>query len=72
MSTTVEQRPARKTDNNANQTRHYVVLAIAIAIGLLGTFLRFAQDSFMLSMVSNVLLLIGWIIAFAVVFRIMK
>jgi len=72
MSTTVEQRPAKKTDNNANQTQHYQTLAVAVVIGLIGTFLRFAQDSFTLSMISNLLLLIGWIIVFRVVFRIMK
>jgi len=72
MSTTIEQRPAKKTDNNANETRHYVILTIAIAIGLVGVFLRFVQDSFTLSMVSNILLAIGWLIAFRVVFRILK
>lgn len=72
MATTVEQRPAKKTDNNANKTSHYVTLIIAVVIGLVGTFLRFAQDSFTLSMISNVLLAIGWIIVFRVIFRILK
>ena len=72
MATTVEQRPAKKTDNNANQTHYYVTLAIAVAIGLAGTFVRFIQDSFLFSTISNILLAIGWIIVFRVVFRIMK
>ena len=72
MATTVEQRPAKKTDNNANNTSHYVTLAVAVVIGLVGTFLRFVQDSFTLSMISNVLLAIGWIIVFRVIFRILK
>lgn len=72
MASTVEQRPAKKTDNNANETGHYVTLAIAVAIGLAGTFLRFVQESFTMSMISNVLLAIGWIIVFRVVFRILK
>lgn len=72
MATTVEQRPARKTDNNANKTSHYTTLIVAVVIGLAGTFLRFLQDSFTLSMISNVLLLIGWIIVFRVIFRILK
>lgn len=72
MATTVEQRPAKKTDNNANQTHYYVTLAVAVAIGLAGTFVRFIQDSFLFSTISNILLAIGWIIVFRVVFRIMK
>lgn len=72
MATTLEKRPARKTENNANETRHYVTLAVAVAIGMVGTFLRFAQDSTLLSVISWVLLAIGWLIAFRVVFRIMK
>lgn len=62
----------RKTDNNANQTQYYFTLVVAVILGLAGTFLRFLQDSFMLSMVSNVLLLVGWIIVFRTVFKIIK
>lgn len=72
MATALEKTPPRKTDNNANQTHYYVTLAIAVAIGLAGTFLRFIQDSALLSAISNILLAIGWFIVFRVVFRIMK
>ncbi|MBK1439573.1 hypothetical protein JHJ32_06225 [Parapedobacter sp. ISTM3] len=72
MATTLEKTPPRKTDNEANQTRHYVTLAIAVAIGLAGTFFRFVQDSFLISTISNILLALGWFIVFRVVFRIMK
>ncbi|MGK6352384.1 hypothetical protein [Parapedobacter sp. DT-150] len=72
MATTLEKRPPRKTDNEANQTQHYVTLAIAVAIGLAGTFFRFIHDSFLFSTVSNILLALGWFIVFRVVFRIMK
>lgn len=48
------------------------MLIVAVVIGLAGTFLRFLQDSFTLSMISNVLLLIGWLIVFRVIFRILK
>ncbi len=72
MATTIEKTSPKKTDNNANQTRHYVTLAIAVAIGMVGTFLRFVQDSSLLSAISNILLAIGWIIVFRVIFRIMK
>ena len=72
MATALEKTPPRKTENNANQTHYYVTLAIAVAIGLAGTFLRFLQDSALLSAISNILLAIGWFIVFRVVFRIMK
>jgi hypothetical protein len=72
MATTLEKTPARKTDNNANQTHYYVTLTIAVAIGLAGTFFRFVNDSFLVSAISNILLALGWFIVFRVVFRIMK
>lgn len=72
MATTLEKRPARKTENNANETHYYVTLAVAVAIGMVGTFLRFVQDSTLLSAISWILLAIGALIAFRVVFRIMK
>lgn len=72
MPTTFENRTSRTTDNNANQTSHYWVLALAIAIGLAGTFLRFVHESTLMSAVSNILLLIGSVIAFRIVFKIMK
>lgn len=72
MATSIEQRPAKKTDNNANQTHYYVTLIIAVAIGLVGTFLRFLADSFTLSMISNVILAFAWFIVFRTVFKIMK
>lgn len=72
MASSVEQTRVRKTDNNANQTGYYLTLVVAVILGLAGTFLRFLQDSFTLSMISNLLLLIGWIIVFRTVFKIMK
>ncbi len=72
MPTTFENRTSRKTDNNANQTSHYWVLTLAIALGLAGTFLRFVHESTLMSTISNILLAIGWLIAFRIVFKIMK
>ncbi|WP_090971013.1 hypothetical protein [Parapedobacter composti] len=72
MATTLEKTPARKTDNNANKTHYYVTLAVAVAIGMAGTFVRFIDDSVLLSAISNILLAVGWFIVFRVVFRIMK
>ncbi|WP_353183935.1 hypothetical protein [Parapedobacter lycopersici] len=72
MATIVEKRQPKKTENNANQTHYYTTLALAVAIGLAGTFVRFIQDSFLMSAISNILLALGWLIVFRVVFRIIK
>ena len=72
MASTLEKRPARKTENNANETHHYITLVVAIAIGIVGTFFRFIDDSFTVATIANLLLALGWLIAFRVVFKIMK
>lgn len=79
MENTASQRPARKTDNNANRTSYYVTLTIAIAIGLVGVFIRFVPDvlpalnqmTFLFSLIANVLMIVASIIAFKVVFEIL-
>jgi hypothetical protein len=57
---------------NANATRHYTLLVVAIVIGLVGVYFRFLGDSFMYTSISNVILVIGIIIALRTVFAIMK
>jgi hypothetical protein len=58
---------------NANDTRHYVMLTVAIIIGLLGVFIRFwGPESFMLTSISNVVFVIGIYIALITVFKIIK
>jgi hypothetical protein len=57
---------------NANDLGHYKLLIIAIIIGLVGVYFRFAGDSFMYTSISNVILVIGIIIALKAVFAIMK
>ena len=59
-------------DNNANETKHYIALVIAIVFGLAGTFGRFIQDSFLFTSIGNILLIIGSVIAINAVFKIMK
>jgi F0F1-type ATP synthase assembly protein I len=56
----------------ANDTRNYVTLTIAIIIGMVGVYFRFLGDSFFYTSVSNVILIIGIIIALRVVFSILK
>ena len=60
------------TRENANATSHYIMLTVAIVIGMAGVFLRFAGDSFFWTSLSNVVLVIGTIIALRTVFAIMK
>ena len=72
MANSIEQRPHISTDNNANQTHYYVSLIFAVAFGLAGTFFRFIQDSFLFTSISNILLIIGSLIAFRTVFKILK
>lgn len=56
----------------ANDTRNYVILTIAIMIGMVGVFFRFLGDSFFYTSVSNVFLVIAIIIALRGVFTILK
>lgn len=60
------------TAEEANATRHYVLLVIAIVIGLVGVYFRFAGNSSFYSGVSNVIMVIGVIVALKAVFTIMK
>lgn len=79
MENTVSQRPAKKTDNNANRTEYYVQLTVAIVVGLVGVFIRFVPDvlpsldqmTFMFSLIANILMVVASIIAFKVVFDIL-
>ncbi|HLS96231.1 hypothetical protein BC792_11415 [Sphingobacterium allocomposti] len=79
MENTVSQRPAKKTDNNANRTEYYVTLTVAIAIGLVGVFIRFVPDvipaldqmTFLFSLIANILMIVASVISFKVVFEIL-
>jgi len=63
--------------DNANDERHYFSLVIAIIIGLVGVYFRFAADSAsnhvaMYNWVSNIVLIIGVAIALKGIFAILK
>lgn len=55
----------------ANSERHYILLVIAIIIGLVGVYLRFA-DFRHVSAVANVILAIGVGVGLKAVFTIVK
>lgn len=60
---------------NANAEGHYKLLTVAVIIGVVGVYLRFAGDvntGFMYTSISNIILIIGILIALKAVFAIMK
>ncbi|SDE42914.1 hypothetical protein SAMN05216464_106104 [Mucilaginibacter pineti] len=59
---------------NANAEKHYKLLVVAIAIGMVGVFLRFAGDenSTYFSWIANALLVLGVAIGLKGVFAIIK
>ena len=57
---------------HANEERHYILITIAIIIGLLGVYLRFMGDAPYYSWAANVILIIGVAIALKAVFSILK
>lgn len=58
--------------NQANDVRHYSILTIGIIIGIIGIYLRFLNDTAVISYASNILFVIGIVICFRSVFAIMK
>ncbi|GAC1308284.1 MAG: hypothetical protein NVSMB24_21700 [Mucilaginibacter sp.] len=55
----------------ANDERHYILLVVAIIIGIVGVYLRFADFQHS-SLVANIILIIGVAIALKAVFTILK
>jgi len=58
--------------NNANETSHYTLMAVGIAVGLVGIFLRFAGTWTFVDILSNIILVIGVVICLKAVFNILK
>ena len=56
---------------NANSEGHYKLLIAAIVVGLVGVYLRFAEFPHA-TLISNLILIVGAIIALKAVFAIMK
>ena len=62
---------------NANNERHYVLITIALVIGLVGVYFRFAADPAsnhvaIYNWVSNIILIIGVSVALKGIFAILK
>lgn len=56
---------------NANSESHYKFLVLTIIIGLVGVYLRFAEFPHA-TLISNLILLVGSILALRAVFAILK
>ena len=57
---------------NANDERHYLLITMAIFIGLAGVYLRFVGDAAYFTWVANVILITAVAIALRGVFAILK
>ncbi len=55
----------------ANSEKHYILMVIAIVIGLVGIYLRFADFRYN-NIIANIILIIGVLIALKAVFAILK
>ncbi|MFD0793505.1 hypothetical protein ACFQZX_07735 [Mucilaginibacter litoreus] len=56
---------------NANSEKHYIALILAIVVGLVGVFIRFA-DFGLASAIGNILMVVGSILVLRAVFAILK
>jgi hypothetical protein len=56
---------------NANAEGHYKLMVLATVIGIIGVYLRFADFHYS-SMVSNIILIIGVLLALKSIFAILK
>ena len=57
---------------NANAPRHYLLLTLAIFIGLVGVYFRFFGETVIYSIISNFILVIAVIFGLKIVFDILK
>jgi hypothetical protein len=56
----------------ANADRHYILLTVAVIIGLAGLYLRFMNDAAYFTWIANVILIVGVAIMLKAVFAILK
>jgi hypothetical protein len=61
----------------ANDERHYLLIVVAVVIGIVGVYFRFAADPasghpFFYNCVANILLVLGVIVALKAIFTILK
>lgn len=60
------------TTEQANAPRHYILLTVAIIIGIFGVYFRFAGDTAIFSWVANTCMVIGAVVALKAVFSMLR
>ena len=60
-----------QSTENANAESHYMLIVVALVIGLIGVYLRFADFHYS-SIIANIILIIGVGVALKAVFAILK
>jgi hypothetical protein len=63
---------AMNTTEEANDERHYLLLVVAIVIGVTGVYLRFLFDFRHVNILANTVLIIGVAIALKAIYGILK
>jgi hypothetical protein len=61
-----------KISNNANETSHYVLMAVGIVVGMTGVMLRFTTDWVHIDIIANFIFIVGTILSLRAVFAILK
>jgi len=61
----------------ANDERHYLLIVVAVIIGIVGVYFRFAGDpasghQFFYNCIANILLVLGVVVALKAIFAILK
>lgn len=72
MENSAEIRKAPLNNPAANNTKHYTLLTAGAFITFFGSILRFFAESILLDMVSNGVFVVGVVISFIAVFRILR
>lgn len=57
---------------NANDSRHYMILVAGIFVGLVGLYLRFVGDAPIYTIMANIIFIIGIVVCLRSVFAIIK
>ena len=57
---------------NANAPRHYLLLTVAIFIGIVGVYFRFFGETVIYSIISNIILIVAVIFGLKIVFDILE
>jgi len=72
MENSAEIQKAPLNNPVANDTKHYTILIAGAFIVFFGAILRFFGESIILDIISNIVFLIGVIISFSAVLRILR